>query len=210
MQSLFCSTLLNNFLDSGLNDKNFNLNITDDEGKTAVFYANRNNSMDALCALIARDAEFNLDEIDAKSVLFCAAKHNDSVTVYRLNDKNFNLNITDDEGKTAVFYANRNNSMDALCALIECGAEFNLDEIDAKSVLFHAAECNYPKTVDKLYYRKKFNLDITDDEGKTAVFYANRNNSIFALSALIECGAKFKLDEIDAKSVLFHADMTLS
>ena len=188
-----------------LSDASLDLDITDDEGKTAVFYANRNNSMDALCALIGCGAEFNLDEIDAKSVLFCAAKDNDSVTVYRLNDKNFNLDITDDEGKTAVFYANRNNSMDALCALIGCRAGFNLDEIDAKSVLFHAAECNYSKTVDKLYYRKKFNLDITDDEGKTAVFYANRNNSIFALSALIECGAKFKLDEIDAKSVLFHA-----
>ena len=188
-----------------LSDASLDLDITDDEGKTAVFYANRNNSMDALCALIGCGAEFNLDEIDAKSVLFCAAKDNDSVTVYRLNDKNFNLDITDDEGKTAVFYANRNNSMDALCALIECYAKFNLDEIDAKSVLFHAAECNYSKTVDKLYYRKKFNLDITDDEGKTAVFYANRNNSIFALSALIECGAKFKLDEIDAKSVLFNA-----
>ena len=155
--------------------------------------------------MCVRDAEFNLDEIDAKSVLFCAAKDNDSVTVDRLNDKNFDLDITDDEGKTAVFYANRNNSMDALCALIGCGAEFNLDEIDAKSVLFYAAKHDDSVTVKKLYYRKNFNLDITDDEGKTAVFYAKRNNSIFALSALIECGAKFKLDEIDAKSVLFHA-----
>ena len=189
----------------GLSDAGLDLNTTDDEGKTAVFYANRNNSMDALCRLIEHDAEFNLDEIDAKSVLFHAAEYNYSGTVDKLNDKNFNLNITDDEGKTAVFYANRNNNMDALCRLIECYAKFELDEIDAKSVLFHAAECNYSETVDKLYYWKSFNLNITDDEGKTAVFYANRNNSMDALCKLIECYAKFELDEIDAKSVLFHA-----
>ena len=187
-----------------LNDKNFNLNITDDEGKTAVFYADRNNRMFALCALIDCGAEFNLDEIDAKSVLFNAAKEDCSMTVYRLDDKNFNLNIADDEGKTAVFYANCNNSMDALCALIECGAEFNLDEIDAKSVLFHAAQYDYEVIVDKLN-NKNFNLNITDDEGKTAVLYANCNKSTDALCALIGCGAEFNLDQIDAKSVLFFA-----
>ena len=186
-----------------LNDKNFNLNITD-EGKTAVFYANCNNSMGALCALIAGGAEFNLDDIDAKSVLFYAAKEDYSVTVYKLNYKNFNLNITDDEGKTAVFYANRYNSMDALCELIDCGAEFNLDEIDAKSVLFHAAQYDYFWTLGELN-DKNFNLNITDDEGKTAVFYANRYNSMDALCELIDWGAEFDLDAIDAKSVLFHA-----
>ena len=187
-----------------LNNKNFNLNITDDEGKNAVLYANCNKRMDALCALIGCGAEFNLDEIDAKSVLFNAAKEDHSMTVYRLDDKNFNLNITDDEGKTAVLYANCNNSMDALCALIDCGAEFNLDEIDAKSVLFHAAQYNFDVTVDKLN-NKNFNLNITDDEGKNAVLYANCNKRMDALCALIGCGAKFNLDEIDAKSVLFYA-----
>ena len=186
------------------NSFKFYLNITDDEGKTAVFYANRNNSMDALCRLIEHDAEFNLDEIDAKSVLFHAAEYNYSETVDKLNDKNFNLNITDDEGKTAVFYANRCNSMDALCRLIECDAEFNLDEIDAKSVLFHAAECDYFVTVDKLN-DENFDFNITDDKGKTAVFYANRYNNMDALCRLIECDAEFNLDEIDAKSVLFNA-----
>ena len=188
----------------GLSDADLDLNITDDQGQTAVFYANRNNSMDALCKSIECYAEFNLDEIDAKSVLFHAVECNYSETVYRLHWKGFNLNITDNEGKTAVFYANRYNSMDALCQLIDCGAEFNLDEIDAKSVLFHAAQCDYGVTVDELN-DKNFNLNITDDEGKTAVFYANRNNSMGALCALIAGGAEFNLDEIDAKSVLFCA-----
>ena len=187
-----------------LYDKKFDLNVTDDVGKTAVFYANRYHNIDTLCALIACDAEFNVEEIDGKAVLFHAAKNNVPVIVVKLHQKNFDLNITDNEGKTAVFYANRDNSMDALCALIGCGAEFNLDEIDAKSVLFHAAQYDYFLTVDKLN-DKNFNLNITDDEGKTAVFYANRNNSMDALCKLIECYAEFKLDEIDAKSVLFHA-----
>ena len=187
-----------------LYNKNFDLNITDDEGKTALFYANRNHSMDALCELISFDAKFQLDEIDAKAVLFYATKCDHSALVEKLDDKNFDLNITDDEGKTAVFYANQNKKMDALCQLISSGAEFMLDEIDVKATLFHAAKYNYNVTVEKLN-DKNFDLNITDDEGKTAVFYANRNHSMVSLCELIYCGAEFQLDEIDAKAVLFHA-----
>ena len=139
-----------------------------------MFYANRYNSMDALCELIDWGAEFNLDEIDAKSVLFHAAQYDYFLTLDELNDKNFNLNITDVEGKTAVFYANRYNSMDALCKLIGCGAEFNLDEIDAKSVLFHAAKEDRKDLVEPLH-NAGLDLNITDDYGKTVAFYGSED-----------------------------------
>ena len=78
-QNLFCSMLQKSnlpFVVGRLFDAGLDLNITDDEGKTAVFYANRNHSMDTLCELICCDAEFKLDEIDGKALLFYAAKQN--------------------------------------------------------------------------------------------------------------------------------------
>ena len=185
-------------------DAGLDLNITDDEGKTAVFCANRNHSMDALCELICCDAEFKLDEIDGKALLFYAAKQNFWETVQKLHFKNFDLNTTDDEGKTAMFYANRNHSMDALAALIACDAEFRWDAIDGKALLFCAAKKNWWNIVRKLHFNN-FDLNITDDEGKTPLFYANRNHRKDALCELIRCGAEFKLDEIDGKTLLFHA-----
>ena len=158
-----------------LSDAGLDLNITDDEGKTALIYAIGNHSMDALCKLIECDAEFKLDEIDAKAVLFHAAEYDYSGTIDKLHNKGFDLNTADDEGKTAVFYSQRNHSMDALCKLIGCGAEFKLHEIDdAKGLLFYAAK-NEHKDVVKPLYNAGLDLEITDEQGKTVVFYGDDN-----------------------------------
>ena len=53
-----------------LHFNNFDLNITDDEGKTPLFYANRNHRKDALCELIRCGAEFKLMKLMGK--LFCS------------------------------------------------------------------------------------------------------------------------------------------
>ena len=186
-----------------LNSKGLDLDTTDNEGKTAAFYANQNCSLHALCALIECDADFHLGEIDKKAVLFHAAKQDYAVVIDRLNSSGLNLNITDDEGRTAVFHANRNHNMFPLCELIKCGANFNLDEIDGKAALFHAAILNYEEVVKPLYYAG-LDLNITNDDGKTAVFRANEQHSLDVLCELIGYDAKFNLDEIDGKAVLFH------
>ena len=190
-----------------LNLEGLDLDATDDEGKTAVFYANENNSTYALCELIECDAEFKLDEIDddcAKDVLFKAAEMDRGYAILRLHWEGLDLNATDDEGKTAVFYANENKSTYALFELIRYDANFDLNEIDddcANDVLFKAAEMDDGHVIRQLHLAG-INLDAADDKGQNAVFYANKNESNEALCELIECGAHFGLDEINAKAVL--------
>ena len=187
-----------------LDSKGLGLNITDEKGKTTMFYANQNHSLFALCELIREGARFELEEIDAKAALFFAAKNDFIFVVEKLKRKGLDLNITDNEGKTAVFYANQNHSLFVLCELIREGARFQLEEIDAKAALFFAAENDCIFVVEELK-RKGLDLNITDFEGKTAVFYGNLNDSLFTLCELIREGARFELEEIDAKAALFFA-----
>ena len=161
--------------------------------------------MDSLCLLIELDAEFNLNEIDGKGVLFHAAEHNYDLTVLKLYDKDFNLDVTDGEGKTAVSYANRKHSMDSICELIRLGAEFQLDDIDAKAVLSHAATNPLCRNTVNMLFKAGLDINRADEEGNTAVFYANREHNMDALCELISCGAEFKLDEINGYDVLFYA-----
>ena len=184
--------------------KGLDANITDDEGKTAVFYANQNNNISVLCYLIQKGARFELEEIDGKAALFTAAKEGFSVVVDKLLSKGLDVNITDDEGKTALFYAGYNNDIPVLCNLIQAGARFELGEIYGDAVLLYAAECDYSVVISFLA-SKFLDVNITDNEGKTPVFYANLNYSFDALCELISCGAKIDGEEIDVESTLFYA-----
>ena len=190
-----------------LYSKGLDLNTPDDEGRTAVFRANENNSLLSLCDLIEAEASFELEEIDGQATLFFAAKNDFAYVVDRLHSKNLNFDKTDDEGNTAVFYANQNRNFLALCHLIDAWSNFELDKIHAKDVLFFAVKNNYPLVVERLH-SKGLDLNIIDDNGKTAVFYANRNNSMNVLCVLIALGATFDAKRIDVKSALFFAAKT--
>jgi ankyrin repeat protein len=74
--------------------------------------------------------------------------------------------------------------MDTLCELIERGAKFNLDEIDGKAALFHAAEMDMQEVVKPLY-DAGLDLNVTDNEGKTVVFYCNKD-FLDAMIAVVE------------------------
>ena len=196
-----------------LHQEGVHLNATDDEGKTAVFYANESRSTNALYELIKCDANFKLDDIHdeyAKEVLFKAAEMDRGHVISNLHREGLDLDAIDDEGKTAVFYANENGRTNALYELIKCDANFQFNDIDddcAKEVLFKAAKMDSGHVIWQLYF-EGFDLNAIDDEGKTAVFYSNENRSINALYELIKYEASFELLDINddcAKEVLFKA-----
>ena len=91
-----------------LESKGLDLNITDDNGKTAAFYANQNDSMDVLCELIGCGAKIDCKEIDVKSTLFYAAENNYCQILSPLCRAGVDLNMADNEGKTVVFFAQVN------------------------------------------------------------------------------------------------------
>ena len=71
-----------------------------------------------------------------------------------------------------------------VCRLILNRDKFNSNEIDRKAALLYTAEYDYPRVIRELSF-KVLDLDLTDNEGKTAVSYANQNRSMDALCELI-------------------------
>ena len=187
-----------------LHDAGLDLNITDDEGKTALFYASQNHNMHRICELIDNGAEFDPNEIDGKSVLFYAVKNDFTELVEVLHGAGLDLNVTDEDGNTAVFYASQNHNLNALCELIRYGAKFKLEEIDGQSILFFSAKHNYFEVV-KALYDEGLDLNITDNEGKTALFYANQSHNMDTLCELIRCNVELNMDEFNSKGAFFYA-----
>ena len=90
-----------------LKSKGLDVDITDNEGKTAEFYANQNNNVFTLCELIRACAMFELEEIDGKAALFFAAKNDLSGVVNRLESKNLDIDITITKAKLPRFIPTR-------------------------------------------------------------------------------------------------------
>jgi ankyrin repeat protein len=62
--------------------------------------------------------------------------------------------------------------MAEVCRLILNRDKFNSNEIDGKAALLYAAENDNSRVIRQLYF-EGLDLNLTDDECKTAVFYAN-------------------------------------
>ena len=149
----------------------------------------------------------DIDDDCAKDVLFKAVEMDSSHVIRQMYWEGLDLDAPDDNGQIAVFYAKKNGSNEALCELIKCGAQFDLDEIEAKAVLsfvikYKDEDCS--ELIGNLH-SAGYDLDEVDEHGKTALFYAREKRRMYTLCDLIYCGAKFKLDQIDAKAVLFFA-----
>jgi ankyrin repeat protein len=62
--------------------------------------------------------------------------------------------------------------MAEVCRFILNRDKFNSNEIDRKAALLYAAKYDYSHVIRELSF-KGLVLDLTDNEGKTAVVYAN-------------------------------------
>ena len=93
--------------------------------------------------------------------------------------------------------------MAEVCRFIPNRDKFNSNEIDGKVALFYGGEYDYLRVIRELSF-KGLDLDLTDNECKTTVSYANQNRSMDALCELIDEWARFNLDEIDGKAALLY------
>ena len=89
--------------------------------------------------------------------------------------------------------------MAEVCRLILNRDKFNSNEIDGKAALLYAAEYGYPRVIREVSF-KGLDLDLTDNEGRTAVFYAKQNRNMVALCDLIVGGVEFDMNRIDGKA----------
>ena len=151
--SFTCQVAVRPLFEAGLD-----IDTTDDKNKTAVFYANLEPNMDALCELISCGAEFKLDEINGHDVLFYAAENEYEEVVKPLQKSGLDLNKTDKHGKTAAFYGDRK----FLNALMEAD-DISIDARDSygRTPLFYAVQ--HYTTKAQYLIEKGANLQLKDN-----------------------------------------------
>ena len=189
-------------------DAGADVNITDNEGKTALFYAVQEwDNESVVRALVDGGADVNRTDNEGKTALFYAVEKWDNESVVRaLVDGGADVNRTDNEGKTALFYAVQEWDESVVHALVDCGADVKRTDNEGKTALFYAVQEWDNESVVRALLDGGADANRTDIEGKTALFYAVQvrdNESV--VRALVDGGADVNKTDNKEKTALFYA-----
>ncbi|XP_031574916.1 uncharacterized protein LOC116308594 [Actinia tenebrosa] len=179
------------------------VNTTDNEEKTALFYAVQDNNERMVRALIDAGAD-NITDNEGKTALFYAVQDNNESMVRALIDAGADVNTTDNEGKTALFYAVQENNESMVRTLIDANAFLNTCDIENKTALIHAVD-NSKEAAAVALIKAGADVNKSDKMLRTCLIYAVINENEYLTNTLIEAKADVNAIDVNIKTALIHA-----
>lgn len=161
-------------------DRDIYIDISDNQGRTALMYAIEENKPNLAELLLAKDAFVDSEDSQELTPLFIAAKKGDAATVKRLIANDVDLYNETSEGYTALMFTSSSvtqaiqvKQFEVAKILIEEGADVDLKVKSGKTLLMNAA-INGHFSLVKLLVEHNANTNISNlkDDNKTALDYA--------------------------------------
>ncbi|KAK3753717.1 hypothetical protein QZH41_013809, partial [Actinostola sp. cb2023] len=158
------------------------VNMVNNEGKTALMEAARWGRNEIALALINDGADVNLADKEDETALMKAAFVGRNEIALALINGGADVNMADNKGKTALMEAARLRENEIALALINGGADVNMVDKEGKTALMRAAfvERNEIIIITLALINGGADVNTVDKEGKTALMRAaslGRNES---------------------------------
>ena len=160
------------------------LNIQDNDGRTALHKAAEYNKPEAIRALLKAGADLDIQDNDGRTALHEAALQKNPEPTRALVKAGAAFDIQDNDGRTALHRAAEFNRSAVIHALAEAGANLNVQDNEGKTALHRAAIFDLPKVIHALA-EEGANLNIRDSDDKTALHRALENHCGAAIRALV-------------------------
>ena len=145
-----------------------NLNISDLQGRTPIFYAIEQNKLDAVRALVILGADINAQDFNGETPLILALKKkNIDCANLLLKQKNINVNLKDNAGNTAAMYASKLAAIAPAQKLVAAGADLNLQDTDGNTPLMNAIIAKQDRTA-LLFVQNNASLTAINKNGDNA------------------------------------------
>lgn len=124
-----------------------NLNISDLQGRTPIFYAIEQDKMDGVRALIILGADINVQDFEGETPLMLALKKkNIDCANLLLKQKNINVNLKDNAGNTAANYAAKLASIAPAQKLVAANVDLSVADSDGNTPLMNAVIAKQDRT----------------------------------------------------------------
>ena len=191
-------------------DKEADVNLQQEDGKTALYIACDHNEDEIVEMLLSSDADPNICTNEKTSPLIVASQNGYGKIVQSLLKKeNISVDQQQDDGQTALFIAcdapfGAENSNWVVNMLLDAKADPNICTNEKTSPLIKASQHGYDKIMKNLLQRGA-NIDHQDEGGRTALYVAINNSSGKAVDILLGANADPNLCNNEKKSPLMIA-----
>ena len=173
---------------------NFDLQVTDNRGWTAVHYSVENGSYELFKHLADMGTDIHLKTSDGKNCLHIAAlKEHLNLCKVLMDKHKFDINMTDNDGFTALHYSAQIGSSEQITYFANMGANTHLKTNDGTNCL-HIAALNGHLNLCKVFIDKhKFHFNTTDNHGWAALHYSAGSGNYELVTYLADMGTDIHL-----------------
>ena len=177
---------------------NFDVNIPNNDGWTALHFSARNGSYDLVEFFTVYGVDINVQTNDGKHCLHVAALYGNLNLFNILRDKhNFSLHIADKDGWTALHFSASSGCYELLTYLVDIGTNIHLQTSDGQNCLHIAASKGHLNLCKTLIKRHNFDAFATDDNGWTALHFSTKNGNYQLVTYFVDMGIDIDLKNND-------------
>ncbi|KAK4063787.1 hypothetical protein Trihar35433_8495 [Trichoderma harzianum] len=180
------------------------LDIEDDNGRTAFFLAVKYNHLNVIKLLLECGSKPNVKDSDGQTPLLLAYKDQRLDLVKLLLKCGTNPNVKDSDGQTPLLLAYKDQHLDLVKLLLECGSNPNVKDSDGQTPLLLAYKDQHLDLV-KLLLKYSSNPNVKDSDGQTPLLLAIKDQRLDLVKLLLECGSKIKVKDNDGQTPFFLA-----
>ena len=189
-----------------IDKQNFDVNMTDNDGWTALHYSARNGNYELLTFFAEIETNIYLKTNDGSNCLHIAALYGYLNLCKALKDKhNFDVHLPDNDGWAALHYSARNGSYELFTYFAEMEADINLKTINENNCLHLAALDGHLNFCKTLIEKHNFDVHMADNDGWTALHFSTKNGSYELLKYFVDMGSYVDLKTVDGKNCLHIA-----
>jgi ankyrin repeat protein len=165
--------------------QHLDVNATDADGSTALYWAAQRDNAELVDALITAGANANLATRYNVTPLYFACLNGNATIIERLLKAGADANSTAEEGQTALMTAGLNGSVSAIKALLTHKADVNAKEpVRGQTALMWAASEGNARAIEALI-EAGADVNAKSKTGMTPLLFAVRNGHIPSVIALL-------------------------
>ena len=154
-----------------------NPNTVNALGATALMTTVRRGNIQIFNLLIKYGVNVNQTDLKGRTALFYAVENNSNNMLHTLLESGIDKNASDNYGASAFLYACTLGNIPACKMLMRSGCRSSDADLYGNTALHIAAQKNLLALVQLLKEDRNIDITVKNDSGKTALYYAQKNNN---------------------------------